>query len=68
MKTCTVPYAEKDKPLNANAPAVSGRTVEITDEDETIVIAFIPVTGSRRSEVQPRTPRAIILPSHQKAL
>jgi hypothetical protein len=35
--------SHKDKPLNTNVPAVSGRTVEITDEDETIVITFIPV-------------------------
>jgi hypothetical protein len=29
-------------------PAVSGRTVEITDEDETIVITFIPVPTNNK--------------------
>ena len=38
----------KDQPLNANAPAVSGRIVEITDEDETIVITFIPVPANNK--------------------
>ena len=30
-------------PAPCNRPPVSGRTVEITDEDESIVIAFLPV-------------------------
>ena len=29
-------------PLAEFGPSVSGRTVEITDEDESIVIAFVP--------------------------
>jgi hypothetical protein len=32
----------KQQPLTNRAP-LSGRTVEITDEDESIVIAFLPV-------------------------
>ena len=32
----------KPPPLPRRAP-VSGRTVEITDEDESIVVAFVPV-------------------------
>jgi hypothetical protein len=32
----------KQQPLPNRAP-VSGRTVEITDEDENIIVAFIPV-------------------------
>jgi hypothetical protein len=39
---------QKDKSLNTSTPAVSGRTVEITDEDETIVITFIPVVVTPR--------------------
>ena len=30
-------------PAPDDRPPVSGRTVEITDEDESIVIAFLPV-------------------------
>jgi hypothetical protein len=40
--------SNKDKPLNTSTPAVSGRTVEITDEDETIIIAFIPVPANNK--------------------
>jgi hypothetical protein len=39
--------ADDKPPFTASAPdsgfPVSGRTVEITDEDESIVIAFLPV-------------------------
>jgi hypothetical protein len=38
----------KDKSLNTSNPAVSGRTVEITDENETIVITFIPVPTNNK--------------------
>ena len=30
-------------PAPADRPPVFGRTVEITDEDENIIVAFIPV-------------------------
>lgn len=41
-------HSNKDQPLNTNVPAVSGRIVEITDEDETIVITFVPVPATNR--------------------
>ena len=31
----------KDATMNAKAPSLSGRIVEITDEDETIIINFV---------------------------
>ena len=33
----------KSPPAHEVRPPVSGRTVEITDEDESMVIAFLPV-------------------------
>jgi hypothetical protein len=36
---------KKEAPMGVN---VSGRVVEITDEDETLVIAFVPVDAVRR--------------------
>jgi hypothetical protein len=34
---------EKVVPMGANVSSLFGRIVEITDEDETLVIAFVPV-------------------------
>jgi hypothetical protein len=31
------------KPLPPHHPTIAGRTVEITDEDENIIVAFVPV-------------------------
>ena len=33
----------KDKPMNTDSPSLSRRIVEITDEDENIIVAFVPV-------------------------
>jgi hypothetical protein len=40
-----VPKTQQEKvvPMGANVSSQFGRIVEITDEDETLVIAFVPV-------------------------
>ena len=40
---------EKVVPMGADATFLSGRIVEITDEDETLVIAFVPVDAPATS-------------------
>jgi len=49
MTTETDTPTAKHAPLKTldPAPAVSGRSVEITDEDESLFIAFLPVDARR---------------------
>jgi hypothetical protein len=51
---------EKVVPMGANVSSHFGRIVEITDEDETLVIAFVPVdapaTSSNNNTTTMETP------------
>jgi hypothetical protein len=46
-----VPKTQQEKvvPMGANVSSHFGRIVEITDEDETLVIAFVPVDAPSTS-------------------
>jgi hypothetical protein len=53
-----VPKTQQEKvvPMGANAPPLFGRIVEITDENETIIITFVSVDAPATSSITTNAP------------